>query len=722
LAYNILAPSPRARRFNLFQEFVLKLCGAGTTTAREIGERLGFGTELAAYIILQLQGLGLLDVDALPTRRAVRELEEAEEEAAPPVSGYVFQDPFTGTLWPRFMEGPLRPAEVIASKWEKDRGARLVKFEAGPVGDPVRGTAVSVEPPKGWRRTVETPGQMQILAACRQHAYQERNHRRVCGAAEAELPPRDVGAADAERVTRLTRHLEPAYLLTFLFVPENVMRASYWQVCDPFGLGPDAALRKRVEEVAQGAGGAVVQEELEKLTRRSFEVSAVDMAELVATRQRWAAASVERQLGEEIRRYPELQRCLAHAEESLAEVREQTKAAGQAYWLERDRRKDFVARAHAAIEELCAAVRRLYVSGDTLAALSPVPEENGQLLAEFARRAGFTDDADGPALPFFLAVSRAAAKKVTDHDQRGLREQAAVLLAEARDLPEHPLYRLAADFPGSLLFFVDLKAQRDRGTHAAGGEVERREEDFMVNVYRCVRGLLPEMKMAGDAETETRAPGGLEVIHKLRARAAFRIESRLPGRGRDLPAAVFAPLVEMQTRAEELETMAGQPEADDAAGSRLTSLVNKACEALEAALAMLLRSVPRPSPDSLQDGDKQSLAARCAEAARAAGFDAPTDGLPENYQVPPDKVVRTLRSCSGTLNAEVLALLLTTEGRPDHPLCRVATDRPDFLLVLADLADRRGHGGRARMERHEVPDVTATVLELIRDILAVVAW
>jgi hypothetical protein len=169
-AHRVVAPLPQPRRFNLFQEYVLKLCGAGVRTAPEIGRRLGFGQDLAAYILMQLRGFGLLNDEAAPTDRARKELAEQESNRPVTVAGLVFQDPFEGGLWPRFLNGALNQIEVRDAEW-REKGVLWFHFTAGTHGKPIHEGGPAIVPPYHLPRPA-LPTAQEILAACRQHRRQ----------------------------------------------------------------------------------------------------------------------------------------------------------------------------------------------------------------------------------------------------------------------------------------------------------------------------------------------------------------------------------------------------------------------------------------------------------------------------------------------------------------------------------------------------------------------
>jgi hypothetical protein len=210
----------------------------------------------------------------------------------------------------------------------------------------------------------------------------------------------------------------------------------------------------------------------------------------------------------------------------------------------------------------------------------------------------------------------------------------------------------------------------------------------------------------------------MELIHhRLRARAALRLEQRLGAEIRERRE-LYRYLVEMQTRLEELRVSAGQ----DGLGDRelvAASFLIKACSAVEAALQGLAETFQPTAQVAPLDRDKRVNAARFVRAARRLGFRLEHDSLPEGLvSVPADRIERTLRTGGGTLNALALALLLAADGDKNHPFWGVAHTHPSFLLEVADLSARRGHGDRPRLACEEVEPVGEVVLGIVETVLA----
>jgi hypothetical protein len=224
----------------------------------------------------------------------------------------------------------------------------------------------------------------------------------------------------------------------------------------------------------------------------------------------------------------------------------------------------------------------------------------------------------------------------------------------------------------------------------------------------------------GSGEAATPDGGSLDntaaLAHqRLRAKAMLTIHQRF---GQEVRARrnLYAHLLDMQTRLEELRvpTDDGQEDRELLA----SGLLREGCAAVEAALADLARSTLLQSRLPSLDRDKRQNATRFVEAAKELGFDLERGGLPEALvTVPAERLEKTIRSRRGTLNALAMALLWSAESDADHPLRSVARARASFLLEIARLSVRRGHGDRPRLALQEVEPVARTILDLVETVL-----
>jgi len=718
IAYRVIAPRPHARPFNLFEEFFLRLARTGVTASADVGRRLALGTDLAATIALKLLQTGMLGSDGTPTEQALKELDEAQLGSGEVVSGHVFQSPFTGNLWPRFWEERPQVAEVRRCHFDQQVKALRIDLNLGRPGQPDHVPSAALLPEQGcpWP---DAPKAREILLACREHHLQARAHERACGRvtdlATCEL---DVEAG-LDRVSGLGQPTE-VFLTTYLFLPSvapDMDRLGDWQVCDPFGLGPSLPLRKQIESLS--GRFPLLTEVTDRLGNQVLVVSPTEFVEARRQLRQSAEVAVEQRFGPAVRGYQSLFTRLVEAEMLLGEVGNFAKARDSS--LSRDRLKDFLLRAYSTLEELFALVHAQYPpgSGDlgTLAALSDVEAENGDLLARLATRFGFTDDEQEPFLPAFLRVSWRQAHGISRDQHRNVRAQFAVLVACANDLPGHPIRSLATGFPDCTRFLLTLKQMRDPGAHA--GDMRRFEAPEVLHGHlcRCVRLLLPDLKEGAgpDAEPVVIAPWR-RVQHVLRARASRTLERRF---GANLRAYVrlYALALEMQTRVEEVQVAAGEPGVSDQEIALVSFLV-KGAAALEAALQAVARSNPAQGDLPPLGPDRHENARAIRSTAESLGFEVGQDrAFADLITLPPQRIEHALQYGDGTLNAMTMALLWSASRDSSHPFHRLARNRPQLLLEVAEVSASRGHGDRPNVPVERVAPLAALILDLIEAFL-----
>lgn len=235
-AYRIVAPSSGYRTLNLFQRGVLGLCKAGLRDWGEIGKRLSIHAALVSFILKELVTLALVSEKGVPTEEGLRILSEDLHESYEMVAGYVFQNPWGGELWPRFVEH-LEYCEVEY----KENGFPGFVFSGQQKFAPYAVNSGTFFPPK--------PSPEQVIEAVTRHgkAFQyeyvgvedeENSNSESLSTSSLEL---------IERVSYIEQSPSPVYLMTYLFIPED-STTSEWYVCDPFGLGVSRRFRNWIEK------------------------------------------------------------------------------------------------------------------------------------------------------------------------------------------------------------------------------------------------------------------------------------------------------------------------------------------------------------------------------------------------------------------------------------------------------------------------------------------
>lgn len=289
--YRVLAPEVKPRQLNVLQTAVLGMRRAGLVEAERIGEKLDIDPQLAAFIVVELLDKGLLDRHGLPTPAGVQALEEEAFDSGQVVTGHVFQDPWSGELWPRFVE-QLSFAQV---EFKPKRSPDLI---LGSVGRPRR-EQTYMHLPDGIAMP-SPPEAAAILEACRWHRRAIRGFEPGLnddGDEHATLPASPVRL---ERISLIDEQPQACFVVTTMYLPKDDRVQSEWFVTDPFGLRENASLRRTVER--QLASQTDLRRVVETLVGQSLEDHRGKQLAWMAAVRSQAEAVVERTLSIDSRR------------------------------------------------------------------------------------------------------------------------------------------------------------------------------------------------------------------------------------------------------------------------------------------------------------------------------------------------------------------------------------------------------------------------------------
>jgi hypothetical protein len=242
-SHRVVAPRVRDRQLNMFQRAVLGLCRTGIQGFETIGEKLAVHSDLAALILIELADLGYIDKHGCPTEKGIQVLSEDTIEAHDLVAGYVFQDPWSGDLWPRFVE----QLDYCDLEWEENGFPRLL---LGSAGRPKRQGAFMVLP--DGKAGVSRPSSASVVAAIAGH---RKGIRFADNLAEWDDNFDDAGfipsVVHIDRVSFIEEEPSPVFLMTYVYLSDGAAGSSDWYACDPFGLGANVRFRRQIEQVMQ---------------------------------------------------------------------------------------------------------------------------------------------------------------------------------------------------------------------------------------------------------------------------------------------------------------------------------------------------------------------------------------------------------------------------------------------------------------------------------------
>ena len=136
IAYRVIAPKPRVKKLNLFEEVILKLCAIGISTIDLLSDNIPIDRDLIAYVFIQMKdGKDLINDKGELTHTGKRFLEEIDVEPEK-VIGYVFRDRLSGNILPYFIEGQLSSVNIQDQYHDNQIEVDILKVDVGTENKP----------------------------------------------------------------------------------------------------------------------------------------------------------------------------------------------------------------------------------------------------------------------------------------------------------------------------------------------------------------------------------------------------------------------------------------------------------------------------------------------------------------------------------------------------------------------------------------------------------
>ncbi|PYE54070.1 hypothetical protein [Deinococcus yavapaiensis] len=313
-AYRVVAPRPRSRRWNFLQRAVTGLLLRGYHDDVAIADLLHLHPDLVRVVRRQLVDNGTTFEDGLVKPDAARRLRDETFDLAQNlddfITGYVFQDPFSGLLLPR-LASTIETPDVTFD----DRGFPVLLFNN-------RSHRPFVELPTGAPPATPTP--RDVLDAVTRF---ERARHGSSEAFEDDDRPANV-ARRVDRVNFIEDRPHLMFVSTYLYFEEGDQD---WNVCDPFGLrtSPLTTVVKRRSRDSKNLAAFV-----ERLHERVTPEGEASYASVLDRVQADAEREVERHFGQRAQEHPLYQwllECeLAHQELRSASDKHAERKANEA--------------------------------------------------------------------------------------------------------------------------------------------------------------------------------------------------------------------------------------------------------------------------------------------------------------------------------------------------------------------------------------------------------
>lgn len=477
--FHAVAPRVRSRRLNVIQKAVLGLCRSGVSSSDQIAKPLGLHSDLASFICEELRQKGMLHANLAITDRGTETLLEETIDSHDSVAGYIFSDPWSGKLWPRFVE-TLDYCEV------SDTDESNSKIEFGSTGSPFSRQALRVAsnafdwPP--------TPASSEIVRAALSHRRMLRNGSQSADE-ENPLSSSTSVTEDISRASLVTERPEPVFLLTFVYCPSLDSSDGEWHAADPFGLGSSPALRRHIERQMQT--DKALASKVRKTIGKSLHENLANYREWTERIRQDAALSLDSLFGFGIRRLLGYEDLLA-----IETAKHQSEYLGGD--ISQGNIRQTLTYGRRALEALLVQVAKTFplkgIWKQTYASLGgrflPI-SDRAFLESKFnaaAGAVGFTT----PLPESLLGVKPSHIRSVCDYGEAWrLRALFMATLLAARDCAEHPFRLAAADSPGIPTDFETIAAAAGEAAHHSSDLLGSEQINaFVETVYNLIKLLI----------------------------------------------------------------------------------------------------------------------------------------------------------------------------------------------------------------------------------------
>lgn len=453
-AWRVVAPVPKERKLNLFQRAALGLARAKVTAIVDVADRLLIAPDLAALVVMELQGMGLIDYSGEPTARGLKMLDDIEDEPPDEMQvGHVLTDPFTGKVWPRFLTGDLPIADV---ELNEDGWPVLL---SGSAGDPWKDRTFSVLPSGRDGVVMARPTARDVLRAARRH----RRQRDYDDVEDDREVPR------LQRVSFVDDRPQP-YLLALRVHRHD---SGDWMVDDPFGHGEAIDLRARLEERLDSHSG--MRAWLAPLVGSDPTSSTLGHLQAEAT---W---KVEERLTLAVRQFDAVRERLVSMHRALLEAESQDAPL--------DKWDDVLVKAQRAVERALHTVYRNHrdAGPPLFAKLAYSDKEfNRRLLDAMAADLGF----HAPLPPTLSSVRRGKVQYAERGGGGSLRPLVVLGLLCADRNEGHPFRRAGHSAPDLLHRLDELATARDRAAHDGATTWPQKVQRHVDTAYAAVETLI----------------------------------------------------------------------------------------------------------------------------------------------------------------------------------------------------------------------------------------
>jgi hypothetical protein len=446
--YRVIAPLPAGNKsLNIFQKAVLGFAHIKETRSDVIGRHLHLQSELIELILKELRRKDLLTSEYHTTAEGERLVrEEMEEMPSEILAGNVFQDPWHKQLWPRVVD----KLQFAPTEYEKDDIYPTLVF--GTTGKQRHCKPFLKR--SDFNANPALPSVQDILDASDRH---QRDITKISKSGivyetDEEIKTNIQVEIDNPRISKISlisESPEPYYLTTFLYRPENDPRPGEWYVCDPFGLGASATMRRWIDNLTKHDD--LLRERLENWLQKTEAITSITSSSTNLADQ----AKIEVQL-----RFSESAELMPFWPQMIAMVRSELEIA-DAVKLPHDKLRDVLVKAAITLESVLDHVRTQYPAPGCAQIYNTADRKyRHELLNGIAANIGFLTP-----VPHRLANIDPQRVQKTENSGGTLGERLTSAILAARSQPDHPFYLAAQKMPDMLTRISQLIYLRGQSSH-----------------------------------------------------------------------------------------------------------------------------------------------------------------------------------------------------------------------------------------------------------------
>ncbi len=459
LAYRVIAPKPREKKLNLFEEVILKLSAIGISTIDLLSDNIPIDRDLIAYIFIQMKdGKGLIDEEGKLTHIGKRFLEDLNVEPEM-VTGYVFRDGLSGNMLPYFIEGQLSSVTISDQYHDKRLDVDILKVDVGTENKPRNRSlkVIRLNPDI----TKASPYPREVLRSIKMYnkkkiAYNSLTKRET---PEGALVSNEDELYWLDQIDVQNIDPKEIYISTYIFVPDDNAKSSHWQICDPFGLGISSQFRMILENNLEKTSLSSVVNDFIQMVHdvRGFEIEDYQHEQKTIGQK-----NVFSRFGKNIFNYPILYQILQDEDSAWRSANKRTEANVDQKNKEISVEKWYRS-AYDVIEIVLKEINEKIPALGSIELISKNQLDNADNLTKLADKIGFKIDQNFTKI---MQLKKYQIERAVEGRAHDLQSLMALALISANDNSFHPLYELAKENDGFMNFLLVLKELRDKSSHA----------------------------------------------------------------------------------------------------------------------------------------------------------------------------------------------------------------------------------------------------------------